>query len=155
MTRYAAPWTSSAKTGSEIGLVYLDASALVKLVADEPESEALHSWLGSRAERISSVIGAIELRRAVMRAGRSHDRTAGAEIATKTQALLGGLALIDLDAEIARHSAGLEPWSLRTLDAIHLATALALPSLEALVTYDARLAAAAASAGLPVHAPAA
>jgi predicted nucleic acid-binding protein len=153
VTPCAALSTSSAKTGSEIGLVYLDASALVKLVVYEPESAALHSWLGARAERVSSIVGAIELRRAVMRALASLHHGTGVEIPAKADALLGGLTLVDLDGGIALRAAALEPWSLRSLDAIHLATALSLDTLEAIVTYDARLAHAAATSSVPVASP--
>ena len=125
----------------------------MKLVIVEPESEALRAWLGTRLERAASVLAAIEIRRAARRAVRGPHVHSAAALARELEVLLASIALLALDDQVARRAAGLEPPALRTLDAIHVATALALPSLEALVTYDGRLAAAAASAGLPVHAP--
>ena len=68
--------------------------------------------------------------------------------------VVAGVTLLDLDEQLVRSAAEVEPVSLRTLDALHLGTALSLgPSIEALATYDPRLGAAAAEAGLQVIAP--
>ncbi len=71
----------------------------------------------------------------------------------ETDVVLSGVALIPLDERIAQVAATIDPLMLRTLDAIHLASALSLGGVEAFVTYDARLAAAAAGAGLAVASP--
>jgi predicted nucleic acid-binding protein len=126
-------------------LAYLDASAIVKLVLDEPGSPALHRW-HIEAERVTtSRIGVIESRRAARR--RPHDDA-------HLEATIDGLAVVEVDAEIDRRASTLGPRSLRTLDAIHIATALAMDGLDAFVTYDDRQAAAARLVGLPVIRPA-
>lgn len=127
---------------------YLDASAIVKLVAPEPETRALVATLRSAPEVVTSALSQTEVIRAVRRAGGGRDRLRRAE------AICSRIALIPIDQGILRRAADLEPAQLRTLDAIHLATALGLlPDLEDLITYDARLAAAAAAAGLTVLSP--
>lgn len=125
----------------------------MKLVVVEAESPALRSWLAPRRERASSVIAAIELRRAVRRTLAGRHASQAERLASETEVLLRSVTFVALDDEVARRAAGLDPAALRTLDSIHVATALGLPSLEALVTYDARLAQAAVSAGLVVSAP--
>lgn len=117
----------------------------------EAESDALRSWIAERPERLSSAIVAIELRRATRRA--ASERADANDLAHETDAVLAGVALIPLDERIAHVAASLDPLMLRTLDAIHLASALSLSGAEAFVTYDARLAAAAAGAGLAVVSP--
>ncbi len=124
---------------------YLDASALVKLAIDEPESKAVESFIDGFDEIVTSRVGLVETRRAVARSTGS-DRP--------TDEPLASVGSIELDAAIAASAAILEPATLRTLDAIHLATALALYHLDAFVTYDARSAEAARSLGLPVASPA-
>ncbi len=125
---------------------YVDASALVKLVVDEPESVELQRWYVEGERVLSSVVGMIETRRAVNR--RSHD---GAHL----EHVLGAIEFIEISKAIADRAASIPPAAVRTLDAIHLATALTLqPGLEAFVTYDDRLAEAARALGLPVVSPA-
>lgn len=86
--------------------------------------------------------------------GRAVRRQNEREAAEQTAATLAGIEIVELDRPIAEIAAQLEPASLRSLDAVHLATALALgDELHALVTYDARLADAARSTGLRVSAP--
>lgn len=128
------------------GLSYVDASALAKLVVDEPGSDVMARWY-FEAERVStSVIGIIETRRAATR--RAHDPA-------HLEATMRSVVAISLDRSIVRTAATVGPPSLRTLDAIHLATALGLgDELEAFVTYDDRLAEAARMLGLPVVRPA-
>jgi len=95
---------------------------------------------------VASELARAELRRAVRRA--APDRMEAAE------ALLGRLLLVRLDAELLDAAGLLDPPELRTLDAIHVQCALLLgPDLEALITYDARQAAAARAAGLRVAQP--
>lgn len=129
-------------------VVYLDSSAIVKLVIREAESEELWAFLESRPQRVSSVIARVEVLRALRRAG-----IAGAAF-RRAQQILDRLALIRLDAAVVETAASANPASLRTLDAIHLATALSIrPDLSAMITYDARLKEAAMAAQIPVISP--
>lgn len=126
---------------------YADASALVKLVLREPESDALRHYLAALPEPATSRLAFVEVHRAFRRLGE--------DPVDATQALWDRTVFIELDASIAESAAEIGPATLRSLDAIHLASALALADeLEAFVTYDARLADAARSAGLTVVAPA-
>jgi predicted nucleic acid-binding protein len=128
------------------GISYADASALVKLVVEEAESAQVFRWF-TEAERVAtSRIGIIETIRASSR--REHDPA-------HRDRVLEEVEVIDLDIPLARSASAIGPAALRTLDAIHLATALALvPELDAFVTYDDRLAEAARAIGLPVVRPA-
>src|SRR5205814_62312 len=127
-------------------LIYLDASALVKLAVAEPESEALLTALDGRGPYLTSVFGEIETVRACRRAGVP---------AGQIEEVQNGLVLVALDEEVRRLAGAAAPPALRTLDAVHLATALSLgEDLDGFVTYDGRLADAAGAAGLPVLAPA-
>ncbi len=128
-------------------VAYLDASAIVKLVVDEIGTESVRSFVSQPGRYVTSRVGVVETRRAAMRRER-YDRS-------ELDAVLSRLETVELDTALADRAAALGPPSLRTLDAIHLATALELGSdLEAFVTYDARLADAARTLGLPVAAPA-
>ena len=129
-------------------MVYLDSSAIVKLVVPEPESEALRRYLATRAERTASEL----VRAEVLRASR---RTHGAAHGTLRLAeqVLERIALVAVDEPILLRAARLQPDRLRSLDAIHLATALSLDDIEAMVTYDRRLQGAATEAGIGVSAP--
>ena len=121
---------------------------MVKIVVAEPESDALLAFLRSRPDRLSSALSLTEVPRALRRA-----RFGGA-VKRRAQRLLRRLALIDVDRRILAAAAALEPTDLRTLDAIHLATALVVrEDLTGLVTYDRRLAAAAERLDLEVVAP--
>lgn len=129
-------------------MLYVDSSAIVKLVAPEPETTALVEALRSDPDTISSALTRVEVMRAVRRAGASAGR------ADRASAVLDRVALVPIDAEILRRAAVLEPRDLRSLDAIHLATALLLrQDIAGVVTYDARLGDAAAAAGMAVLAP--
>jgi uncharacterized protein len=126
--------------------VYLDASALVKLVVPEPQSEALAAYVERRRPLASCTLARVEVVRTVRAHGALPVRTA--------RKLLGEIDLIHLDDELLDLAADLEP-PLRSLDAIHLAAALELgDELETVVTYDDRMGRAAESLGLPVVAPA-
>jgi predicted nucleic acid-binding protein len=129
--------------------VYLDTSAVVKLVVEEPGSTALLDHLGTRPLRVTSRITEVEVRRAIARVGAvvdaEYDRLAR---------VLATLTMMELDAPLAAAAGRLTPPILGTLDAVHLASALGIASdLEAFVTYDRRLAEAATAAGLPVASP--
>src|SRR5262245_55736008 len=131
-----------------MSLIYLDASALVKLIVTEPESDALLAFLRSRPDRLSSALSLTEVPRALRRA------QFGGAVWRRAQRLLARLALVDVDRRILSAAVALDPTALRTLDAIHLATALAgRADLAGLVTYDRRLAAAAERLDLEVVTP--
>jgi hypothetical protein len=128
------------------GLLYLDSSALVKLVVPEPESRALREALRSWPERISSVVAEIEVERVGRRLGGGAIRRA--------RSVLARIAFLELDEEVRGRAAGLGPTELGTLDAIHLATALTLgDDLGGLCAYDTRLVDATNAAGVDVVAP--
>lgn len=128
-------------------MVYLDSSALVKLVVREPESRALRAYLRRDPERLSCGLARTEVLRAVRPLGPLAIETA--------RRLLRAIDLVSLDEALLDAAGVLEPLGLRSLDAIHLAAAqLVAPALAAVVTYDRRMAAAAASLGFPVVAPA-
>ena len=132
-----------------MSLVYLDSSALVKLVVREPESPALLGLLREHRERVSSALALTEVPRALRRAG------FGRLERRRAREVLAAVALVDADRRILSAAAALEPPTLRTLDAIHLATALALgEELAALVTYDRLLTEAAGQAHVQVLTPA-
>jgi predicted nucleic acid-binding protein len=139
-------------------VIYLDTSALGKLVVVEPESPPLRRWLAEnpRPRRLTSALARTELRRIVVRfAGRLDvARAEAAASARSAAALLDTLDQIRLGSDLLDRAGRQQPAQLRSLDAIHLVSALALgPELAAFVCYDRRLAAAAGAAGLAVVAP--
>ena len=132
-----------------MSLVYLDSSALVKLVVAEPESGALLEFLRAWPDRVSSALSLVEVPRALRYA------RFGAAERQRARRLLARLAIIDVDRTILSTAAAFDPPELRTLDAIHLATAVTVrQDLGGLVTYDRRLATAARLVDLEVLAPA-
>lgn len=129
-------------------MIYLDSSALLKLVFEEPQSAALESWLSERTGTpvVSSELARVE----VIRAARRLDERA----LPAARTLLSELDLVPLGGSILIAAADLADPLLRTLDAIHLASALRLGAdLTAFVAYDRRLIAAAATAGIDAMAP--
>jgi predicted nucleic acid-binding protein len=124
---------------------YVDASGLVKLVIDEAETREMVRWYVESDRVLTSVIGVIETRRAAAR--RPHDAGHLAHVLDRVEVLA-------VAPDSAERAGSILPATLRTLDAIHLATALtAEPGIDAFVTYDDRLAAAARDLGLPVVSP--
>lgn len=127
---------------------YLDASALVKLMRPEPESEALVEALGQWPVRIASEIVAVEL-------GCTARRLGGGDLLDRAETIVGGLHLIPFSAAIRERAVAtsFDP-PLRALDAIHLATALELgEDLDDFVAYDSHLCRAADSQRLAVRSP--
>lgn len=125
--------------------VYLDSSALVKTVVAEPESAALLRFLRSRPVRVSCALARTE----------GAVRHLGPAIAGRAREAVQRLDLVPLDDALLEAAGALDARVLRSLDAIHLAAALSLGrQLEALVTYDGRMAGAARLLGMPVAAPA-
>jgi predicted nucleic acid-binding protein len=128
-------------------VAYLDTSAVVKLLVREGETAALRRWLRRRPRRVASALLSVELLRAARRAGEPR-------LVVEARRLLTGITLIGVDNAVLDRAGDLEPGQLRTLDAIHLATALSLGAeLDAVVTYDRRMADAAALVGLAIAAP--
>lgn len=129
--------------------LYLDSSALVKLVQKEAESQALRRYLRRHSddERVSSGLARVEVVRAVS--------AGGVRAVAQARRQLGRLYEIPLDRGLLDEASTLGPGSLRSLDAIHLAAARRLgDQLRAVITYDARTQSAAASLGIPTAAPA-
>jgi len=126
--------------------VYLDSSALVKLVVAEPESEALRRFLSRRPERVTSALALVEVLRAV--------RAQGEPAMQRARRVLARVRLLRIDDGVLEAAASLDPRVLRSLDAIHIASARELGSdLESLVTYDRRMSEATSMLGMVVRAP--
>jgi uncharacterized protein len=124
---------------------YLDTSAFIKLVRSEPESAALRRELAGR-ELLSSALLVVEGRRAARRYGDLAAR--------RTRVALTAITLLPLDHRILDAAADLDPVELRSLDALHLASAMSLgDDLERLYCYDVRLTDAAESLGIEVSHP--
>jgi predicted nucleic acid-binding protein len=126
-------------------IAYLDASAIVKLVRVEPESPGMLRWYQESERLVTSRIGVVESRRAAHR---------GDGDLARLVVVIDRLEVFELDSDIDQRASAIGPSSLRTLDAIQLATALSIPGLGSFVTYDDRLAEAARNVGLPVVRPA-
>ena len=127
-------------------LCYLDTSAFAKLLTAEAESEALRRFLRAQPTQVSSTLLDVEAHRVAARLG--------TVAAARTARLLAGIALTPITPEVRSLARTIPPLSLRSLDAIHLATAVALgPDLGVFVAYDRRLLDAAADAGLTVASP--
>ena len=139
---------STAASGAAATL-YVDSSALVKLVQVELESAALRRYLRRHRSlvRATCALARVEVVRAVAPGGARAMALARRQLARFHQ--------MDLDRELLDRAAGLPTVHLlRSLDAIHLAAAQTLPALRAVITYDSRMQAAARALGLPVDAPA-
>jgi uncharacterized protein len=126
--------------------VYLDSSGLVKLVVPERESADLERYLRGLSRPVSSVLARTEVVRAV--------RPRGPAVVAQARQMLQELDLIEITDALLDAAAELDPPTLRSLDAIHVATARSLGSdLARIVTYDDRMASAARALGLIVDAP--
>jgi len=136
-------------------VIYLDSSALLKLLVDEAESEVLRAWLDARVaprdasrgeDVLSSELARVEVVRAM--------RRLAPEGVPEARVLVGQLHLIPLSSEVVARAADVGDPLLRSRDAIHLASALSLAAdLHAFVAYDLRLVTAARAAGLEVVQP--
>ena len=125
---------------------YLDSSALVKLVVPEPETAALRAELAGWERHVSSALVRAEVVRACARISVAARRVAERAVAS--------LDLIAIDDDILDEAGRLKPLELRTLDAIHLASARLLgPALGAVIAYDERLIEGAGEAKLPTIIP--
>jgi predicted nucleic acid-binding protein len=133
-------------------VIYFDSSALFKLVHDEPETGSLRQWLASRPDErlIASVLVEVEVERTV--------RRRAASALSMLPPLLGSIYQIEIDPTVRAIGARYQDPHLRSLDAIHMATAQHVAAnsgipLTAFVTYDKRLFTAAKDIGLPVANP--
>ncbi len=130
--------------------LYFDSSAIVKLVVDEPESDALRRFIASSGHDslASSAIAGVEVRRAAV--------VNSEATAARARLHLLRFEQIAVDNTVLERAAAIAPGSgLRSLDAIHVASAeLLRDELTAIVTYDQRMVAAAELVGLPVVSPA-
>ena len=125
---------------------YLDSSAIVKLAIREPESLALRRYLRTRRPLLSSALARTEVLRALL--------PAGDEAVSRGRDVLQRLDLVRVNDRILNAAGLLVPSELRSLDAIHLATAQQLGrDLKVLVTYDDRMAAAARQLGYRIVQP--
>jgi len=128
-------------------VIYLDSSAIVKLIIAEVGSDALRAWLEDRPRRAASAIARTEVLSAV--------RPEGPAAIAAARSILYAVDLVAIDDSILDAAALLRPPTLRTLDAIHLATALSIgEDLASLVTYDRRMIEGATALGLPTASPA-
>ncbi len=127
--------------------LYLDSSAFLKVVVEEAESPALRAFLtASSARRVSSALLRAEAFRAV--------RHLGPDALAVVREGLRRVDLIAIDDRILDAAGTMEPRILRTLDAIHLATAVAVgDDLDVILTYDERMVAAAGLLGLRATSP--
>lgn len=127
-------------------LAYLDTSAYVKLPLKESGHERLRGELSHWDGFVSSVLLGVEAIRACSRYGSDRERDA--------RAWLEGVSLLPLDDKVLDVAVSLSPPGVRTLDALHLATALTVrDEIGAFFTYDQRLAEAAAERGFPIFHP--
>lgn len=135
-----------------MAVFYADTSALVKLVRDEAESEALRAFLAD-ADLVSSELVLTEIPRAVRRAVALDPALPLDLLLERSAELIDALALRPLDRALLEGAGALAEPALRALDAIHVASAVALDPVGAFVTYDERQAAAARLAGLRTMSP--
>lgn len=133
-------------------LFYADASALVKLIRDEPESDALRTFIAD-ADLVSCELVLAELPRAVRRAAAHDPNLPLEELIGRARELLEAVALLPLDSGLLTAAGTLAEPALRTLDAIHVAAAVDLSPLDAFLSYDERQSAAARLAGLRTVVP--
>ena len=125
---------------------YLDSSAIVKLILVEAETRVLSVYLSDGVPQASCAVATTEVVRAVGSYGR--------DAIARAQASLRSIEMIAIDDLLLNVASELKPWKLRSLDALHLATALAIGDrLEAVVTYDRRMADAARTLGMAVESP--
>ena len=131
-------------------MIYLDSSAVVKMIRPEAESRDLVEWVNGRNEAtVTSVLAEVEVPRALRRSGPVY--------LAAMPGVLASISRVEMDASIRATAAAYVTDTLRSLDAIHVATAEVLvasgKTMSAFVTYDRRQAAAAAAAGIEVRAP--
>jgi predicted nucleic acid-binding protein len=131
---------------AEQRLTYLDSSAIVKLAIREPESSALRRYLNRRQPLVTSALARTEVARALM--------PSGLEAVARGEEVLRRMQLLRINDRVLSEAGRIEPAELRSLDAIHLASARQLgASVGQIVTYDDRMAEAARTLGWSVIGP--
>ena len=145
MTRVRTP-----RVGGPSHAWYLDASAAAKLIVEESESDALRAWCVGLAGRREQVVLSDLTRTEVLRVV----RRSAEDLLTRAHRILQGFEIVGVPTEAFDRASTVDPPTLRTLDALHLAAALQLgTALAGVVTYDARLAEAADLRGVARTAP--
>jgi len=135
-----------------VPLFYADASALVKLVRDEPESHPLRTFLAD-ADLVSCELVLTEIPRAIRRAAARDPRLNLDLLIGRAGEVVEALGLLPVDRALLLAAGALSEPALRALDAIHVAAAVDVAPIDGFVTYDERQAAAARLAGLRTMAP--
>ena len=131
---------------AETRLTYIDSSAIVKLVIAEPESEALRRYLSRRRPLVCSALARTEVTRALL--------PAGEDAVARGKTVLRSIELLRANDRVLIDAGAMRPDELRSLDAIHLASARQLgPSVRQIVTYDERMREAATANGWSVASP--
>jgi predicted nucleic acid-binding protein len=128
--------------------LYLDASAIVKLIAEEPESAELVEAV-TDARLVSSELAIAEVPRAMRRIERGNL----VDLIARADAVLATVDLIAVESDVLTLAGALRTANLRTLDAVHVASSLLLDDLGLFISYDARQLRAAAEAGLAIASP--
>ena len=127
-------------------MIYADTSALMKLVRREEETDPLRAWIGDHADTLlTNTVGVVELQRAAARVS-----PAGLAAA---RSILRAIDQIPITSSAVRFAATARPATLRTLDALHLASAATTDGITAFLCYDDRLIEASTSCGLSVSSP--
>ena len=125
---------------------YMDTSAIVKLAVREPESAALRRYLRRKRPLVTSALARTEVARALL--------PLGPDAVVRGEEVLRRIDVVRINDQILRAAGSMLPLELRSLDAIHLATAIAIGvDLARVCTYDGRMAAGAGALGLAVVAP--
>ena len=125
---------------------YMDSSAIVKLAVREPESAALRRYLRRKRPLVTSALARTEVARALL--------LLGPDAVARGEEVLRTLDVVRINDQILKSAGSMLPLDLRSLDAIHLATAIALgEDLARICTYDSRMGTSAAALGLAVVAP--
>jgi predicted nucleic acid-binding protein len=131
---------------AERRLTYVDSSAIVKLVVTEPESKALRRYLARRQPLVSSALARTEVVRALL--------PTGTEAVARGHDALRRIQLLRVNDRVLDEAGRMEPAELRSLYAIHLASARQLgAAVKQIVTYDERMAGAAEALGWSVASP--
>jgi predicted nucleic acid-binding protein len=131
---------------AERRLTYVDSSAIVKLAVAEPESAALRRYLSRHRPLVSSALARTEVARALT--------PSGPEAVARGELVLRRIGLVRVNDRVLSEAGRMTPMELRSLDAIHLASARQLgSSVRRIVTYDERMADAAKASGWAVSSP--
>lgn len=133
-------------------LYYVDSSALVKLVLDEPESDALRTFFGD-ADLVASELVLAEVPRAIHRACAADHHLPVDPLLSRASEVIEAVALHPLDQHTLRQAAAFTEPLLRTLDAIHIAAAVDVAPIDGFISYDERQSAAARLADQRTFAP--